>query len=322
MIEKTDFEKKQILFVFSNDGEKIAFKNDNIIIKTKDGGIKYQLTCYRLFALYIVGDTSITTVVIKSAQKFGYLVFLLTSGFKIYGFFGKYLEGNTVLHHKQYEYTSSDLANYIVKNKISNQRNMLNFIRDKTEDCKNAICKLDNYIDKLSRERYGFDELLGVEGAASRIYFPQIFNNVNWKGRKPRVKYDYINASLDIGYTLLFNMIDSLLRVYDFDLYCGVYHKEFYLRKSLVCDLMEPIRPLVDYKLRKAINLGQCKEDDFKKINQKYVLEYKNSPKYVKLFLETIIERKEDIFIFIQNYYRSFMKADTSNPISYHFFEV
>ena len=35
-----DFEFRQIAFVFTEKGEKISFKNDNIVILDKDGKIK------------------------------------------------------------------------------------------------------------------------------------------------------------------------------------------------------------------------------------------------------------------------------------------
>ena len=37
------------------------------------------------------------------------------------------------------------------------------------------------------------------------------FDNVQWNGRKPRIKSDYVNVVLDIGYTMLFNIVDAML---------------------------------------------------------------------------------------------------------------
>lgn len=37
MLSLNDFSKKQILFIFTNEGEKLSFANDNVIIKDKDG---------------------------------------------------------------------------------------------------------------------------------------------------------------------------------------------------------------------------------------------------------------------------------------------
>lgn len=72
MITNQDFSKKQIIFIMFNEGEKIAFQNDNMVVKTAEGKIKFQITCYRLFLVYAIGHTSITTVLLQKAQKYGF----------------------------------------------------------------------------------------------------------------------------------------------------------------------------------------------------------------------------------------------------------
>lgn len=62
MINAPEFEKKQIIFAMLTDGEKISFSNDNIVIKRKDGSVKHQSTCYRLFMLCVIGQITITSV--------------------------------------------------------------------------------------------------------------------------------------------------------------------------------------------------------------------------------------------------------------------
>lgn len=308
MLERPDFVKKQIIFLFANRGEKISFKNDNIVVTDKEGKIKYQVTCYLVFVMFVVGDTSITSGIIRRAKKFGFVICMMTQAFKLYAIIGNRMEGNTLLHRKQYQYEQSDIAQFLVENKIRNQRQALNTFRKKSIANKEAIAKLDEYLQVLKEEKIDTNSLLGIEGSAARVYFSQMFDNVNWKGRKPRIKSDYINTTLDIGYNLLFNMVDSLLQVYGFDVYCGVYHKEFYMRKSLACDLMEPMRPMIDLTVRKGINLGQCKQDDFQVLQNQYVLNYKKSASYVSFLMNTILDNKEAMFLFIQQYYRAFMK--------------
>ena len=321
MLDRTDFVKKQIVFLLTSNGEKISYRNDNLIVKTKEGKIKYQTTCYRIFAIFIVGEVSITSGLIQRAKKFGFTILLMTRTFKLYSVIGTRMEGNTLLHRKQYAYAADQLAKFIVYNKIANQRAALNMIRYKNDCCKEAIQILDQYKQNILIQDTNQQSLLGIEGSAARVYFPQIFNNTKWKGRRPRTKCDFINTTLDIGYNLLFNMVDALLQIYGFDTYCGVYHKEFYMRKSLTCDLMEPMRPLIDLTVRKAINLKQFKEDDFGVYyNNQYSLSYNKSAKYIEIFMETLMDNKEEMFLFIQNYYRNFMK---DNDISaYQLFEV
>ncbi len=95
---------------------------------------------------------------------------------------------------------------------------------------------------------------------------------------------------------------------YGFDVYNGVLHKQFYMRKSLVCDLVEPFRPLIDIQIKKAINRQQCKEDDFDIINGRWVLKWGKNADYTVFLTQPLLHRKKDLFIYVQSYYRAFMK--------------
>lgn len=320
MLERTDFNKKQLVFLFTLQGEKLAFKNDNLVVLDSEGKIKYQTTCYQIFMIFVVGDLSITTGLIRRARKFQFTICLFSASFKLYSVIGNRMEGNTLLHRKQYEYAGNEIAQFIVSNKIRNQRETLNKIRKKSKFCKEAIDTLDGYLRQLDENQMTMESLLGLEGSASRVYFPEVFSNVLWKGRKPRVKADYVNTILDIGYTLLFNFIDSLLQVFGFDVYCGVYHREFYMRKSLVCDIMEPLRPMIDWKIRTAINLEQFKKEDFQIVQNQYCLSFKSGTKYVSVLLEEILHHKNEIFIYVRDYYRNFMKGRDIGK--YRFFQM
>jgi CRISPR-associated protein Cas1 len=308
MMDKGDFEKKQILFYFPCNGDKMCFRNDNILIVDADGKTKFQTTCYRVFLIYVAGDTSITTGLLQRADKFGISLCLMNRNLKVYRMITARMEGNVVLRKRQYQYTGNGLARHITLNKVMNQRSALNKIRNKSLGIKDAIAKLDEHIEKLKSNELDLNEIMGLEGSAARTYFPWIFSNVDWKARRPRVKSDYVNACLDIGYTILFNLIDGLLNVYGFDEYYGVMHRCFYMRKSLVCDIMEPFRAVVDCVIRKGINLEQFKEDDFTVYNGKHQLEWKKSAKYTQVMLEGILEYKTEMFMYVQGYYRAFMK--------------
>lgn len=255
----------------------------------------------------VVGNISITSGLIQRSKKFGFSICLMSTTFRGYEVIGARMEGNTLLRMHQYSYTDNDIGRMIEKNKISNQRNALKKIRSKTEYIKEGISLLDGMVEKLG---YAQDYLtiMGVEGSAAKVYFPRIFDCVNWGGRKLRIKSDFLNVTLDIGYTMLFNIVDAMLQVYGFDTYYGVFHKCFYMRKSLVCDLMEPMRPIIDYAVRKAVRLGQCKINDFDQENNRWYLQYKSNPAYIKFLMEAILEYKDEIFLYIQQYYRFFMK--------------
>lgn len=228
--------------------------------------------------------------------------------FRLYEVIRNAREGNTLLRRKQYQYAGLDLAKHITKNKIRNQTDELRSVRNKSDSIKEAIETLERYSEKIE-ETETLNELMAYEGLASKLYFRNHFNNVLWKGRQPRIKRDYVNSVMDIGYTLLFSYIDALLESYGFDTYCGVMHTQFYMRKSLVCDLVEPFRPLIDHSIKIGINLKQIREEDFVIINGQYRLQWKASPAYTKLLMKPIIDHKDAIFLYVQSYYRAFMKG-------------
>lgn len=313
MMSLPDFKEKQIIFALLSYGDKLSFKNDNLIIKDKEDKIKLQISCYRIFTVFVIGHLSITSGLIQRAEKFGFSIVLMTHSLRVYANISFKCEGNVLLRKKQYEYDSLEIGTFIIKNKILNQIDTLKKIRNKSESLKEAINQMEKYIEELNKPNLKLTSILGIEGIASKIYFKNMFYDFAWEARRPRVKHDMINCLMDIGYTLLFNLIEGLLNIYGFDVYNGVLHRQFYQRKSLVCDLVEPFRTLIDSKIKTAINLGQCKADDFNIIQDRYCLYGKNSTKYLKILMEPLIENKQDIFLYVQQYYRSFMRSKPIN---------
>lgn len=320
MMSRKDFIEKQFIFVFLNEGEKFSFKNDNIVIRDKENKIKHQSSCYLLFALFIAGHLSVTSGLLQRARRFGFSIVLLTHSLKTYGIFSAGAEGNVLLRKRQYDYNRWDIGATLISNKIINQSSVLKKIRKKPEEVKKAIALLDGYAEAVLDEKWGLNEIMGIEGSASRVYFSALFYHYEWKSRMPRVKPDMINALLDIGYSILFNIINALLEVYGFDTYAGVLHRQFFQRKSLTCDLVEPFRCLIDDALIKALNLGQCREEDFSVIQNRYFLFGKKSAPYVQIFLKSILDRKNEIFIFIRSYYRLFMKGAKGKDFPFFWF--
>ena len=321
MLSLPDFREKQIILALLSHGDKLSFKNDNIVITDENKKVKHQSTCYRLFSLFVIGHFNITTGLLARAKKFGFSIVLMNHSLKPYAYWNSGAEGNVLLRRRQYNYDSLDIAIRLVHNKIHSQTKTLQKIRDKDTKIKEVIKSLTQYTEKLLLNKsISSKELLGLEGIASKIYFQDLFKDCKWRARRPRVKMDMSNCLLDIGYTLLFNFMEGLIGLYGFDAYKGVYHKEFYQRKSLVCDLIEPFRPLIDYRIKKAYKLNQIKQEDFIISQGQYRLFGKKSLPYLGLLIETLILNKEDIFKYVQSYYRSFIR---SKPIDeYPYFDI
>jgi len=197
------------------------------------------------------------------------------------------------LREKQYAMSEAqelEAAKKLVANKIANQAHLL----EKTNEGEAAVW-LEGIKSKIAAAQNGKD-LLGLEGAAGKFFFQNYFKKLGWKRRMPRAKTDIPNYLMDIGYTMLSNFIEAMLGIYGFDAYRGFYHKLFFQRKSLACDLMEPFRSVIDKRIVKSDNLGQIKAGDFKISKGVYGLSFDEQKKYAGIFAEAIMERKEDIF--------------------------
>ena len=307
MMSLPDFNYKQTIFYFTGQKDLLKFRADNIVIVDEENKVKQQHSCHRLFALFIVGNITVTSVVLAKAKKFGFPIILLSPNMKVNTVFNNAAEGNFLLKEKQYMMKEKRLpiAKQFVKQKIDNQASLISNLRYRSEEENTAISALKALSPYSASDSY---ELLGIEGSAGKIFFRTYFRNMNWTRREPRTKRDINNLLLDIGYTYIFNFIEAMTSIYGFDIYCGVYHTFFYQRKSLICDLVEPFRCIIDQRIRKAHNLNQIDEDDFFVKNNQYCLSYKNQSKYTKLFMKDILEYKKEIFLYIQAYYRWFIK--------------
>lgn len=310
MLTLPDFKEKRILSVCAEYGHDnlLQLNNDNICF-VRDGKQVDQLSCHLVFAIFIVGDISITTSLLKKLTAQGISVFFLNHNFKTGAAVMAEAEGNYLLRQRQYTSVNGfDIALRIVANKINSQELVLKKCH-KSYDKKvfgHAKMMLKNVKDR--------EQLLGIEGNVGKTYFQSLFSDIGWVRRAPQTKEDITNLLLDIGYTYLFNYCDALLRLFGFDTYKGCYHQLFFQRKSLVCDVMEPMRPVIDYQLLKSFNLKQVKETDFIFKNGRFEFKdgFKTGRVYNSIFLETINARKKDIYSYILNFYR-FCMDDKKN---------
>lgn len=321
MMSTKDFECKQIAFVFTGRGEKISFRNDNLVITDEEGKVKHQSTCYRLFLLFICGDYCVTTGLLDRSSRFGFNIVFMSPTLRVTKIIPARAEGNVLLRRKQYSYEKTDIPAHVIANKIHNQNQLLKKKRNKTDEEKEVIKKLNQFEKQVSEENLSVQEIMGIEGISAKLYFRTLFSEYNWKLRRPRAKQDIINCLMDIGYTILFNIINALLEMYGFDVYEGILHTQFFHRKSLVCDLEEPFRPIIDAAILKALNLGQIKEKDFWKNQEQFILPWKNSAPYVEIFMRALMDYKNDIFIYVQSYYRAFMRNKPADEFPVFYFD-
>ena len=306
MLDSQTFSCQKIAVVFLQPGDKAGISNENVVVSSLSGKVKCRIPFQQIFTLILVGNVSISSALMHQARKKRFCVILMDASFRVQERIGALHEGNTKVRRLQYTCPKLEIVQHIIANKIANQKALLKRQRHKQQGVLNAILSLEECQFRLTQCR-SLNEIRACEGTASQVYFKNHFNNLKWKARKPREKHDPINAMLDLGYSILFVFIESLLSIYDYDLYCGFLHADAPKRKSLVCDMMEPFRPLIDQTIKEALNLKEFSPDDFSLYNNQYRLKSGKKARYVEIIFKALIDNKMRLFQYMLYFYRAFI---------------
>lgn len=312
MLTLPDIRAKQILFVQTEHGarNRLYVKNENIVFE-KNGEIVNQASCHRILSVFVIGDFSFTSGLVRECRKRMVSLLFLGQNFKAYGELSAKADGNYLLRSAQYAMDGEKeliIAKYLVRNKIENQMRLLG--SNNAPLGEQIAASIFKNIESVKDS----NELLGIEGNIGKVFFKMYFDDIGWLRRIPRVKGDIPNFLLDMGYTVLFNFIDALLCLFGFDTYKGCYHKLFFQRKSLTCDIVEPFRCVVEKQILKSYHLKQIDEKDFFIEQGRYTLKYSENQKYAKIFMEAIMDDREAIYLFVQKFYRFVMNKKNEFP--------
>ena len=282
MFTHKDIDTRTIFVVNCIEHERgLRVNSGELMLEELDGEKKKTLTKFpfqKLLALFIIGHITVTTPLIEKCKKYGVALVVMKPNLRPVFFWADSAEANYLLRKRQFEFKQDDLsvAKCIVYNKVLNQKASLLKTRKKDEATTEAIAQCEAALNTLP-DIDDYNQLMGLEGTIAKSFFAAYFQNLNWKGRHPRIKSDVMNVTLDIGYTILFNFLECFIRMFGFDLYVGVYHRLWFKRKSLVCDLMEPFRCIIHDATLLAFNRKQFSENDFTLIKQEYHLKYEKA---------------------------------------------
>ena len=312
MFTNRDLEYRTVFVINCIKDRNLRVSNGELLLEEiEEKKTLTKLPFQKILALFVIGHIHITTPLIDKCKKYNVALVVVKPSLRPVFYWSNLAEANYLVRKKQYEFPKDDIsiAKWLVFCKICNQQSLLvktrkhdSFTIDAIEICNKAIGSwLSRIVD--------YNKLMGLEGYVSKAFFAAYFQDIEWQGRRPRVKCDILNTILDIGYTVLFNYVECFLRMFGFDLYIGVYHRLWFKRKSLVCDMVEPFRCIIDRTIRTAFNRKQFSKKDFVLQKGEYRLRPEKNCDYYKVFFDALINYKMDIFSFVRRYYRSFMQS-------------
>lgn len=308
MFTKKDLEFRSVFLINCIEEKHLKLRMGELLLVDDAGKTLTKFPFQKILALFVIGNATITTPLIEKCRRYGVFISVMKANLRPVYTFGVNAEANFLLRENQYKFEKDDIsiAKHLIKLKIGNEISLLKKTRKNDPKTANAITMTGTYLDEIGNCN-NYKSLMGIEGVAAKTFFAAYFQDFNWNQRLPRTKIDYINVLLDIGYTMLFNFLESYARLFGFDIYVGVYHRQWFKRKSLLCDLIEPFRCIVDSTVRKSLNLKQFKAKDFKCVKGQYYLKKEATSTYYQIFMQEIVGYKREIFSFFQSYYKYFM---------------
>lgn len=251
--------------------------------EVKRGEEKFLVSVKKVDSILITTAAYLSTDAIKLAMDHNIDMVFLDGFGDPYGRVWHSKLGSTVaIRRRQLEISEKEegleLAKEWVLSKMDNQMALIEKLSGTRPDKKEKIGK---HVEKIRGIRAQVDALsgtidekrgsvMGLEGASGRVYFgalgfimPERFK---FDGRSRRPAKDEFNCMLNYGYGVLYSMVEKACIIAGLDPYIGFLHADNYNKKSLVFDLIEPFRILVDETVVHLFSGRQVKKKHFDQV--------------------------------------------------------
>ena len=236
-------------------------------------------------SILITTAAYITTDAIKLAIDNNIDIVFLDSHGEPYGrIWHPKLGSTTLIRRRQLEIYENNEGLELAKEwglqKLNNQIDMLAKLKKTREEKR---LDLDRYVADIERSRDQMQSLrgtvearrqdmLGIEGMASRIYFEAISSimpeKYRFEGRSRNPAKDEFNAMLNYGYGVLYSLVEKACIIAGLDPYIGFLHTDSYNKKSLVFDIIECFRFYVDEVVVFLFSKRMVKDEFFEPLEQ------------------------------------------------------
>ncbi len=227
------------------------------IAVTKGGKQLLKIPFIKIDNISVIGNVQMTAQVLQTLMRGRTDVHFFSYSGEYLGRMAAESSKNIFLRFEQYGFYMQmdrrlDMARTMIDNKIHNQINLIRHHRwsGSVYDWKKDIARMEHYLSLLP-EKNTSNEILGIEGICSNIYFSAFGHmlkcDFTFSGRNRRPPKDPVNVMISLTYTFLTKEVSSALDAESFEAYLGFLHGIRYGRKSLALDMMEEFRqPVAD----------------------------------------------------------------------------
>ncbi len=260
-----------VLYV-REQGTMLCRRGERLLV-TKGGQTYLDNPLIGIEGISVFGNVQVTAQLLKILLERGIDISYFTYSGKYLGHTAADRSKNIFLRMIQYDVYRNDqvrlnYARTIVGNKIGNQIDVIRSFRfADTFPWRDDVSELERLKDTLESRKTA-NEILGIEGLCSNIYFhsygAMFKNSIRFEKRTRRPPKDPANIMLSLTYTFLTKEVVNVLEAESFEVSLGFLHGIRYGRKSLALDLVEEFRqPAADRLVLKLFNKRILSEYDF-----------------------------------------------------------
>lgn len=286
--------------VLSGYGQYLGTKNGQNLAIFEKRQMTGEIEIFKVNRVYLFEGNSLSTSALTLCALYDIPVFVLSRTGKLLSSnfpFNENGEARVETRLAQYESLNNgkgkEIARKIILAKIENQKALLRQYGFST-----AQLEVEKRIERIKTDSFQQFrvQVQTLEGNCSRRYFKvylKLFPKI-WQPQK-RMRYkaqDKLNNLLNLGYEILAGEIYKAVLLAHLDAYLGYVHSQQYLKPSLICDLQELFRQLIDKFVLSYITKIDI-EESFENRGNRAFLKPKETGKFIKA-VNKLFDRKVD----------------------------
>nr|QBM01174.1 CRISPR-associated endonuclease Cas1 [uncultured archaeon] len=285
--------------IINEFGSYLSKKENRFVIKNKEK--KEEYSADDVNQILITSPSSLTEGAVKLAIERNIdIVFTTYSGRPFARIYPCTLGGTTLTRREQakayYNEKGKIIVKRIIEAKLYNQLSLIKRLNKTRNDLfAKEISLLEENTEKLKKYQISDLEkskevILGYEGYGASVYFSCLNKIINISKRDPESN-DIGNITLNYGYGILYSEVERACILSGLDPYLGFLHSDRYGKPSMVLDLLEQFRPIIDKSIINLFVQKQLSDIDLEKIGDATLLTKNGRTKIIEAVQKGLAKR-------------------------------
>ncbi|HBY57410.1 MAG TPA: CRISPR-associated endonuclease Cas1 [Candidatus Atribacteria bacterium] len=289
--------------VINSRGSYLRKKNNCFLIKNEDK--VFEVSVKKIDSILITTSAYLSTDAVKFAVDNNIDIIFLDYYGNPYGrVWHSKLGSTTLIRRKQLESSTGETGLNLAKewiickieNNIDFLKSLANSRPNKEKVINECVVSLEKKIFMLRKMKGSLEEkrnsIMAIEGMAGKEYFEALSHIIperfKFNGRSRNPAKDEFNCLLNYGYGVLYSMVEKGCILAGLDPYLGFIHTDNYNKKSLVFDLIEIFRILVDKTVVYLFSKRKVKKEYFDQIKNGLSLNQEGKAVLINALQETL----------------------------------